>query len=149
MSEKDDDVANTDRGDPPDQPDQPDRNDELTAVDTAQIFSDLVSTDARNRAADIADRARERNLGRAAELAAWVTTAEHGSLSENQRSEAAEIAHQLAGSAGTFGYLGVTEIAREVERLFAEGEGHDCWAKAGDRVRDLVRCLHAPPEDLE
>jgi HPt (histidine-containing phosphotransfer) domain-containing protein len=102
--------------------------------------------DARNRVADIADRARERNLGRADELAAWASIGEQGELSSEQRGEAAEIAHQLAGSAGTFGYLAATDVAREVEKLFSEADGAESWNRLTECVRDLVRRLREPPE---
>ena len=96
--------------------------------------------------ADIADRARERNLDRVGELAAWASIGERGAISVEQRGEAAEIAHQLAGSAGTFGYLGATDVAREVERLFAEANGPEAWTRLTECVRDLLRHLREPPE---
>lgn len=102
--------------------------------------------DALSRVADIADRARERNLGRAGELAAWATMGQRGDISSEQRGEAAEVAHQLAGSAGTFGYQAATEIAREVEQLFAEADGAESWHRLTECVRDLVRRLREPPE---
>ncbi|WP_460809443.1 Hpt domain-containing protein [Microlunatus endophyticus] len=100
--------------------------------------------DARNRAADIADRARARNIGRADELAAWASIGEQGELSSEQRGEAAEIAHQLAGSAGTFGYLAATDVAREVEKLFSEADGAESWTRLTECVRDLLRRLREP-----
>jgi len=102
--------------------------------------------DALSLVAGIADRARERNLDRAGELAAWATIGERGAISVEQRGEAAEIAHQLAGSAGTFGYLTATDVAREVERLFAEANGPEAWTRLTERVRELLRHLHDPPE---
>lgn len=107
---------------------------------------DEAAEDAMSRVADIADRARERNLDRAGELVAWAKIGQQDSLSVEQRCEAAEIAHQLAGSAGTFGYLAATEIAREVEKLFAEADGVEAWTRLTECVRDLVRRLHEPPE---
>jgi hypothetical protein len=101
---------------------------------------------ALSRVADIADRARERNLDRAGELAAWATAGREGRISAEQRSEAAEIAHQLAGSAGTFGYQAATDVAREVERLFGEADGAEAWSRLTDCVRDLVLRLGEPPE---
>ncbi len=101
---------------------------------------------AQTRVAGIIDRARERNLRRAAELASWVAAGEQGTLTADDRLVAAEVAHQLAGSAGTFGYLTATDIAREVERLFADGEGSDHWTHTAERVRDLVARLREAPE---
>lgn len=102
--------------------------------------------DALSLVAGIADRARERNLDRAGELAAWARIGKRGAISVEQRGEAAEIAHQLAGSAGTFGYLTATDVAREVERLFAEANGPESWTRLTECVRDLVRHLREPPE---
>lgn len=104
------------------------------------------SEDALSLVADIADRARERNLDRAGELAAWASIGEQGTISVEQRGEAAEIAHQLAGSAGTFGYLSATDVAREVEQLFGEANGPEAWTRLTECVRDLLRRLHEPPE---
>jgi hypothetical protein len=101
---------------------------------------------ALSRVADIADRARERNLDRAGELAAWATIGREGRISAEQRGEAAEVAHQLAGSAGTFGYQAATDVAREVERLFGEADGAEAWSRLTDCVHDLVRRLREPPE---
>lgn len=102
--------------------------------------------DTVNRVADIVDRARERNLDRAEELAGWVSAAEHGELTTDGRVVAAEVAHQLAGSAGTFGYQVATERAREIEGIFTDEPNPDCWDRAADCVQDLVRRLNAPPE---
>ena len=102
--------------------------------------------DALSLVADIADRARERNLDRVGELAAWAKIGTRGAISVEQRGEAAEIAHQLAGSAGTFGYLGATDVAREVEQLFAEANGPEAWTRLSECVRDLLRHLREPPE---
>ena len=102
--------------------------------------------DPLERVHEIFARARERNLGRANELAGWVTLGEERRLTPDDRAEAKEVAHQLAGSAGTFGYQAATELAREIEQLFAEGDGPTCWARARDHVRELVRHLHHPPE---
>jgi predicted SpoU family rRNA methylase len=101
---------------------------------------------AQSRVAGIIDRARERNLDRAAELGSWVVAAQQGRLSAQDRSVAAEVAHQLAGSAGTFGYLTATDIARELEGLFAEGGGAAHWTHTGARVQELVSRLREAPE---
>lgn len=46
-----------------------------------------------------------------------------GRLTPSRRTEAADIAHKLAGSLGMFGYPRGTEIARELENLLeADGE---------------------------
>lgn len=108
--------------------------------------SESVSDTALSLVADIADRARERNLDRAGELITWASIGKDGTISSEQRGEAAEIAHQLAGSAGTFGYLTATDVAREVEQLFSEAEGAEAWSRLTECVRDLLRRLREPPE---
>jgi HPt (histidine-containing phosphotransfer) domain-containing protein len=108
-----------------------------------------VAEEALNRVADIADRARQRNLDRAVELADFVRAAEHGDLSPEDCEEAADVAHQLAGSAGTFGYLVATELARRIERTFLEGEpdgGDDVQESVQESVQELIQRLHQPPD---
>lgn len=101
--------------------------------------------EALHRVADIADRARERNLDRAEELAGWVTAAEQGELTADGRLVAAEVAHQLAGSAGTFGYQRATERARELEALFADADTPQGWQRASDCIRDVIGELADAP----
>lgn len=123
-----------------------DASTETESVRSEAVRELTADEDTRTRVADIADRARERNLGRADELAAWASIAEQGEISTEQRGEAAEIAHQLAGSAGTFGYLEATEVAREVEKLFSEADGTESWSRLTECVHDLARRLREPPE---
>ena len=54
---------------------------------------------------------------RLATLSHVALDAGNGLLTPKARQEAADIAHKLAGSLGMFGYLGGTEIARELELL--------------------------------
>lgn len=101
--------------------------------------------EARSRVADVADRARQRNLDRAAELAGWIRAAETGALTARDRVEAADVAHQLAGSAGTFGYLVATDLARRIEQCFLNGQQD----AAEDSVAELIRRLHEPPDTAD
>ncbi|SDT00922.1 Hpt domain-containing protein [Microlunatus soli] len=126
-------------------PDRPARSEDAEPSPTA-AHGLLGTDDAGGRVADIMDRARERNLGRAEELAGWVKAAEQGELTHDGRLVAAEVAHQLAGSAGTFGYQAATDRAREIEGIFAEEQPAEAWERAADCVQDLVRRLHEPPE---
>jgi HPt (histidine-containing phosphotransfer) domain-containing protein len=107
-----------------------------------------VAEEALSRVADIADRARRRNLDRAGELAGWIRAAEQGELSPQACEEAADVAHQLAGSAGTFGYFAATELARRIERTFLDGEqdGEQDGASAEEHVQELIKRLNEPPE---
>ena len=103
-----------------------------------------LSPDTLDRVAGIADRARERNLDRAEELAGWVTAAEQGELTTDGRMVAAEVAHQLAGSAGTFGYQSATERAREVEAIFNHGRSAQSWERASDCIQAVIGELNQP-----
>lgn len=68
----------------------------------------------------IATQARRTNLFRAEAIAAALDAAESGSLDRLGWSGAEQTAHQLAGSAGTFGFAGVSELARVLERFLHE-----------------------------
>ena len=70
-------------------------------------------------------RARQSNLARARDLAAALEAAGAGLLSERQRRRAVEVAHQIVGSAGTFGYPRASSLAAELEQLLARGRLHD------------------------
>lgn len=81
------------------------------------------SHDVRSRATmkRIAVRAYQSNLARVSELQGAVSAALEGRLDETQRLGAQRVAHQLYGSAGTFGYPRASELGRELEQFF-EGE---------------------------
>ena len=70
-------------------------------------------------------RARQSNLTRVRDLAATLEAAGAGLLSERQRRRAVEVAHQIVGSAGTFGYPRASSLAAELEQLLARGPLHD------------------------
>lgn len=63
------------------------------------------------------ERARSRNLERVEVVAKAVEALAQGRLEENERAQAEQAAHSLAGSAGTFGFHEVTEPARDLEQL--------------------------------
>lgn len=107
---------------------------------------ELAGNGAGDRAAEIADRARDRNRARSRELASWVDLARERELSDQERAVAAEVAHQLAGSAGTFGYLRTTEIARELEQLLAPAETVLDWARAEACVAEISSSLDVGPD---
>ena len=60
------------------------------------------------------------NLDRSARLRATFEVAANGSLTDSERQAAAEAAHQLVGSAGTFGFPTASELAAELETFFAD-----------------------------
>jgi HPt (histidine-containing phosphotransfer) domain-containing protein len=64
-------------------------------------------------------RARATNLARAAQLAQALDAAAEGRLDEAGCSTAVDVAHQLVGSAGTFGYTGASTEAARLKDFFA------------------------------
>ena len=68
----------------------------------------------------ITAQARRTNLTRTADLGAALDEAAERGLDAAGWADAERTAHQLAGSAGTFGFDGVSEIARSLERFFAD-----------------------------
>jgi HPt (histidine-containing phosphotransfer) domain-containing protein len=67
----------------------------------------------------ITAEARRTNLTRTADLGATLDEASDRGLDPEGWADAERTAHQLAGSAGTFGFEGVSEIARSLEHFFA------------------------------
>ena len=70
--------------------------------------------------ATIAGQARRTNLLRVLELTASLDRLAEGSLEPADWAAAERTAHQLAGSAGTFGFDGISALARSLERFLAE-----------------------------
>ncbi|HEY5784679.1 MAG TPA: Hpt domain-containing protein [Microlunatus sp.] len=68
----------------------------------------------------ITAQARRTNLTRVADLGAALDAAAVRGLDAAGWAAAERTAHQLAGSAGTFGFDGVSAIARSLERFFAQ-----------------------------
>lgn len=73
-------------------------------------------------ASTLGHRARTVNLSRAAGLSAALERAAAGQLGATERCAAADLAHQLVGSAGTFGFLGVSDLAGALQEFFRAGE---------------------------
>ena len=96
----------------------------------------------------IGGHARAVNRDRAARLERAVADAAVGSLGESARRRAAEVAHQLVGSAGTFGFAAASELAAELERYFTEADPDDParLAAAREQVRRLAEALAAEPD---
>ena len=103
----------------------------------------------------IGDHARSANLDRAARLEQVLADIAADRADEGERQEATEVAHQLLGSAGTFGFPGASQLAGELERYFVEADFTDQARLAA--ARDLVARLRAElaagpayqPEDEE
>jgi len=68
----------------------------------------------------IAAQARRTNLTRTADLGAALDVAADRGLDAVGWADAERTAHQLAGSAGTFGFDVVSELARSLERFCAD-----------------------------
>jgi HPt (histidine-containing phosphotransfer) domain-containing protein len=96
----------------------------------------------------IGGHARSANLDRADRLDQALAAVAAGARDQATRHDASEIAHQLVGSAGTFGFTGASELAGQLERYFAEGDFDDPAALAGaeDRVRRLKEELAGEPD---
>jgi HPt (histidine-containing phosphotransfer) domain-containing protein len=95
----------------------------------------------------ISDHARAVNLARAAELEQVLADIAAGHADEDERQHATELAHQLVGSAGTFGFPGASQLAGELERYFVEADFTDQarLAAARDQVGRLRAELAADP----
>ena len=115
-------------------------------------------TEDRLRAAveSIGDHARSVNVDRADRLAQALVEVAAGARDQATRQQAAAIAHQLVGSAGTFGFSGASQLAGEIERYFVEADLDDPIPRgtAWDQVRRLREELGAgrdyqPDEDRE
>jgi HPt (histidine-containing phosphotransfer) domain-containing protein len=70
----------------------------------------------------ISEHALTSNTRRLTELSEAFGAAGRHELDEQQRAAAVDVAHQLVGSAGTFGYSRVSRSARRLERFFTEVE---------------------------
>lgn len=96
----------------------------------------------------IGGHARSVNLDRAARLSQALVDVAAGGRHEATRRAATEAAHQLVGSAGTFGFAGASQLAGEIERYFVEADFDDParLATASDQVRRLTEQLAAEPD---
>ena len=66
-----------------------------------------------------------------------------------QRESAAGAAHKLAGTLGTFSLARGTVVARELERLYTQGEGPspETAAQMAAELREMVEGRSAPQSD--
>lgn len=96
----------------------------------------------------IGGHARAVNQERAARLDRALSEMAAGCRGETRQREATEAAHQLVGSAGTFGFSGASELAGEIEHYLRNGDLDDAagLAAARDRVRRLQAALAAEPD---
>jgi HPt (histidine-containing phosphotransfer) domain-containing protein len=115
---------------------------------TRDAWSDEDASDpVRTHVRSIGDHARTVNRERAALLADALRAASRGVLDTEGRHAAAQLAHQLVGSAGTFGFPVASELAGELERFFDEGRFTDRERlnEARRQLADLQRELSSEP----
>ena len=95
-------------------------------------------------------RARVTNLSRATQLERAVDSAADGRLDETGRAQAAAVAHQLIGSAGTFGFADASRRAAELKDFFALADrGTDDVALARVRLSAVRADLQSGEDDTE
>ena len=95
-------------------------------------------------------RARVTNLSRAAQLERFLDFAAAGRLDEAGRAQAAAVAHQLIGSAGTFGFADASRRAVELKDVFALTRiSADDLTAARDRLAALRVDLQNGDDDLD
>ena len=90
----------------------------------------------------LAASARKANLARTTVLEDALRALDAGPLAPDAREAAAQAAHQVVGSAGTFGRHRSSELAAGLEQWFRAGAAHP----GGDglqQVRDQVAALRA------
>ncbi len=109
---------------------------------------DIAEDRLRAAVESISDHARSVNLDRADRLGQALAKVAAGARDEATRQEAAEIAHQLVGSAGTFGFAGASQLAAAIERYFVEADLDDPvqFVSAREQVRRLEEELAAEPD---
>lgn len=111
------------------------------------------SVDAQAKAREllhsIGAHARSSNQHRVGELSQAVARVGRGELSALDRERAVDVAHQLVGSAGTFGWQRASALAREVELFLRQADAPDpVQLAAAMRALALVeQDLSADPED--
>jgi HPt (histidine-containing phosphotransfer) domain-containing protein len=90
------------------------------SYDESDIPVDGPETVAEKRLlANLGRQARTVNLARVVRLLELLDAADAGDLDEAGRSEAENLAHQVVGSAGTFGFPGASVEAVSIEDYFA------------------------------
>ena len=109
------------------------------AVDEDRVRAALTS---------IGVHARTANLDRADRLDDALSSLESGSLTGTQREVAVRSAHQLAGSAGTFGLGTASRLASWFERFFSSADptGKSELGRARIQLAELRTRLDDPPD---
>jgi hypothetical protein len=116
--------------------------------DLADVPFDGPETVAEQRLlASFGRQARTVNLGRVLRLLALLDLSDAGALDERGRGEAENLAHQVVGSAGTFGFPAASTDAAVIEGYFAvpgdDGPGPD--ARLVRRTLERLRAVFEDP----
>jgi len=111
------------------------------SVDAAERARDLMAT--------IGARARTKNLQRVTDLEEGLRAAATGTCSDDSRLALVDVAHQLVGSAGTFGFARVSAGARELELMLTETSFADPekLTAAAARLEGLRQDLLGEPDE--
>lgn len=92
-------------------------------------------------------RAQQANLARAETLAQALDALAGSGLDGDGRSAAMRSAHQVAGSAGTFGHRTASSLARELEQFFANPAAAETGLEeARQRLAELRQVLESAPD---
>ncbi|GAB3739255.1 Hpt domain-containing protein [Microlunatus parietis] len=89
----------------------------------------------------ISAQAQETNRIRVEALAEVILRSDPTGLSEDDRRQAKDLAHQIAGSAGTFGFDLASEVARQVEQLLLREPDSAQLAELEQQVVELRSAL--------
>lgn len=102
----------------------------------------------REALTSIGAHARTANLVRAEQLDVALSRLETGGLDGAEREAAVRSAHQLAGSAGTFGLGAASRLASWFERFFgrADATASGDLREARERLTELRTRLEDPPD---
>ena len=95
----------------------------------------------------IGDHALQINLNRTAQVARALDSALGGTLADAEWKAAERQAHQLVGSAGTFGFPRASELAHRLEQFFAAGadQSPEGFTQAREDVCALQTTLLSEP----
>lgn len=102
---------------------------------------------ARSGVQEIGERARDHNLARAKILKDALDAVRSRHLDEQLRRAAQRAAHQIAGSAGTFGYPIASELSMRLGEFFRRGGKPAQLAEADAWLEELDADLASDPDE--
>jgi HPt (histidine-containing phosphotransfer) domain-containing protein len=110
-------------------------------MDAMNDFSDRSAPSPEAVFESISAQAQETNRIRVDALAEVIVRSDPAGLSEDDRRQARDLAHQIAGSAGTFGFDLASEVARQVEQLLLREPDAAQLAELEQRIAELRAAL--------